>query len=550
MTRINFLFAIAILAFVYSSPAEDSLGKIAIIKADDIRGISANWNRFFAVSKERGVKVSAGIICNSLQGDKSDYLKWLRTHHTSGFVEFWNHGWDHKQWKTGEGKSLREFSGCGYDHQKKHFEDSQELMKRVLGVAPAAFGSPYNAIDADTIKVMQENTDMRLLFCYGANELDDKLLAPMRLRGESDGTGRPNFEKFKMAYAKSKELSFTSIQFHPNSFKDQHFAEYGKILDFLITEGWSFVLPSEYIAMQENPQAEWLKEARIGAFMHFLPNQADGPELVDAFDVNAVAEQLESMGARYFVFTLGQNSGWFNSPNSIYDRALAVKPGDRCAKRDLPLELYKALNPRGIRLMLYLPCQTPNRDILAQKAFGLPEGPKDQPLDIAFAKQWAKVIHEWSARYGDKVSGWWFDGGYKHIHFNEEIARIYADAVKRGNPQSIVTFNPGVRLIRYMHAEDYTAGELNEPFEVVPTSRWVDGSQWHALTYFGSKWGKRDLRFKTKQWETWVKSAVDHGGAVTLDMGPNMNPQLGPIGVFSNEQVDRFRIIANESTIR
>ena len=146
----------------------------------------------------------------------------------------------------------------------------------------------------------------------------------------------------------------------------------------------------------------------------------------------------------------------------------AVAPGERCARRDLPLDLHRALQPEGIRLMLYLPCQTPNADRRAQRAFGLPEGRKDQPINEEFAHKWAKVIHEWSSRYGDKVAGWWFDGGYQHIHFNEAIARIYADAVKRGNPRAIVTFNPGVKLVRHTRAEDYTAGELNEPFDCPP----------------------------------------------------------------------------------
>jgi 3-methyl-2-oxobutanoate hydroxymethyltransferase len=62
------------------------------------------------------------------------------------------------------------------------------------------------------------------------------------------------------------------------------------------------------------------------------------------------------------------------------------------------------------------------------------------------------VIQEWSDRYGDKVAGWWFDGGYDHIKFNEAIAQTYAKAVKHGNPNAIVTFNPGVRLIRHTQA--------------------------------------------------------------------------------------------------
>jgi len=298
------------------------------------------------------------------------------------------------------------------------------------------------------------------------------------------------------------------------------------------------------LAADKSPQTDWLKEARIGAFMHFLPASAEQFAKVNDFDVEALASQLEGMGARFFVFTLGQNAGWCNAPNATYDRITGYQPGERCAARDLPLELYRALHPKGIRLMLYLPCQTPNGDSRAQKAFGLPQGPKDQPLDLAFAKQWAAVIHEWSARYGDKVSGWWFDGGYAHIHFSEEIASRYADAVKRGNPKAIVTFNPGVSLKRHTQAEDYTAGELNDPFEVVPASRWVNGSQWHALTFLGSTWGQRNVRHPTERWREWFQKVAAQGGVVTLDMGPNWDPKAGPIGAFDPAQAQQFRAIA------
>ena len=299
-------------------------------------------------------------------------------------------------------------------------------------------------------------------------------------------------------------------------------------------------------ATDKSPQTDWLKEARIGAFMHFLPGDEASFAKVNDFDVVSLAVQLERMGAKYFVFTLGQNSGWFNAPNTTYDRITGYQPGERCAVRDLPMELYQELSKKGIRLMLYLPCQVPNCDKRAQKAFGLPEGPKDQPLDVAFAKQWAEVIYEWSSRYGDKVAGWWFDGGYDHIHFNEDIAQIYADAVKRGNPYAIVTFNPGVKLVRHTQAEDYTAGELNEPFEYIPESRWVDGSQWHALTFLGSMWGKRDIRYPTEQWQEWFKKVVAQGGVVTLDMGPNMDPANGTVGGYDVEQERQFQAIAKE----
>ncbi len=285
---------------------------------------------------------------------------------------------------------------------------------------------------------------------------------------------------------------------------------------------------------------DWFAAAGYGVFAHLLPGDPASLAKVEAFDVEAVAEQLSAMGAGYFVLTLGQNSGYFNSPNATYDRITGYAAGERCSRRDLPAELADALARRDIRLMLYLPCQTPNRDAKAQRAFGLPEGPRDQPLDDAFAAQWAAVIQDWSDRYGERVAGWWFDGGYQHIHFNAAIAQVYAAAVKHGNPKAIVSFNPGVKLIKYMPSEDYTAGELNEPFEQVPDGRFVDGSQWHALTYVGSRWGGRDTRHPAAQWASWVKSVVEREGVVTLDMGPNWDANAGPIGTFATAQVEQM----------
>jgi hypothetical protein len=303
------------------------------------------------------------------------------------------------------------------------------------------------------------------------------------------------------------------------------------------------LLTAETPAATNNPNTDWLHAAKYGVFMHLLPADAQGLTRVSQFDVEALAKQLEKMGAKYFAITLGQNSGYFNSPNAVYDRYTGYQAGERCSTRDLPLDLAAALKPRGIRLMLYLPCQTPNGDGRAQKAFGLPVGGRDQPIDLAFAGKWAEVIQEWSDRYGDKVSGWWFDGGYQHIRFNESIAEVYARAVKHGSSNAIVSFNPGVKLVRHTQAEDYTAGELNEPFGVVPSSRWLAGSQWHALTYLGSNWSRRDTRHPAEKWANWVAAVAAKGGVVTLDMGPNWNPQTGPIGALAEEQIAQVMAI-------
>jgi len=299
------------------------------------------------------------------------------------------------------------------------------------------------------------------------------------------------------------------------------------------------------LAGEKNPATDWMPAAKVGVFMHFLPSQTSYP-LVDAFDVPAVTRQVVESGARYFVFTLGQNSGYMNAPNATYERLAGYEPYARCARRDLPKELAAALAPHGIKLLCYLPCQTPNRDLTAIHSFGLPREPVngDRKIDQAFALKWADVIREWSVRYGDSVAGWWFDGAYAHVGFNDEIAAVYAAAAKSGNPKAVVTFNPGVSLKRWTAAEDYTAGELNEPFTHACQGRWLDGSQWHVLTYLGKSWGRRDTRFEDAKWIEWTVSVTAKGGCVTFDLGPNYDPATGPVGSFDSAQLKQLKAVA------
>ncbi len=100
-----------------------------------------------------------------------------------------------------------------------------------------------------------------------------------------------------------------------------------------------------------------------------------------------------------------------------------------------------------------------------------------------------------------------------------------------------------MKVIRWTQAEDYTAGELNAPFTVLPSSRWLDGSQWHALTFLGSHWSARDTRYPAAEWARWVKRVTDAGGVVTLDMGPNWDPKAGPIGSLSEAQMEQMQSV-------
>lgn len=300
--------------------------------------------------------------------------------------------------------------------------------------------------------------------------------------------------------------------------------------------------PSDTNAPPAARRAEWLHRAQWGIFTHYLV----GPEMtaeawnrqVDAFNVTGLVKQIEVSGAAYYVVTLGQNSGHYCSPNAAYDRISGIRPS-KCSRRDLVAELHAALAPKGIKLMLYLPSQTPCQDRAAKKAFGLPQDGWNEPIDEAFAKKWAEVIGEWSARYGRNVAGWWFDGAYGQVGFNEAIARIYAESARTGNPDSIVTFNPGIKLIRYTQAEDYTAGEINEPQKVTCGGRWVNGSQWHMLSYLGPTWGASPPRFKDAEVIEITRNAIKAGGVVTWDV------PIQPAGLIPEPFINQLVALRN-----
>jgi len=237
------------LLFAISAPAATQ--RIAIVKSDDITAENPKWDRSFKIANDMGIKVSAGIITESLEKQGPEYIKWLKKWDTSGRVEFWNHGWDHKRWNE-EGKEKSEFGNSGYDHQIEHLQKAQAAYKSALGKDYTTFGSPFNAMDADTAKALNKVPELKFIFCIpgaaATTALTGKLLLPMNLRGEHDGTGKPNFAKFKEDYAKKDrpDLTFAAIQFHPMGFSEQGFQDYAAILEFLKSEGWTFMLPSEY----------------------------------------------------------------------------------------------------------------------------------------------------------------------------------------------------------------------------------------------------------------------------------------------------------------
>jgi len=296
----------------------------------------------------------------------------------------------------------------------------------------------------------------------------------------------------------------------------------------------------------ENHRTDWFRDAKWGVFMHYMADTVlKGDQItvtnwnaaVDAFDVNGLADQLASIGAGYFVLTMGQNSGFYCSPNTTYDKVTGIAPS-KCSRRDLVAELSRALHAKKIRLMVYLPSGAPDRDKAAMTALEWKPGRyplwtyengKSKGLDnrlVSFQRKWESVIAEWSKRWGANVCGWWFDGCYypdaMYRHPDPPNFASFAAAARAGNRSSIVAFNPGVLnpIITLTPEEDYTAGEINEPGKVVCAGPRVGTAHFHMLSYLGPNWCQKPPRFNAQQVVSFSRSIIDKEGTVTWDVPP------------------------------
>jgi alpha-L-fucosidase-like protein len=291
----------------------------------------------------------------------------------------------------------------------------------------------------------------------------------------------------------------------------------------------------------------WMKDAKFGVMNHYLSdwmarthnltmNVEKWNSLVDGFDVERLAAQLESVGAAYYVITIGQNSGYYLTPNATYDRYTGITPS-KCSRRDLVAALSSALSKRGIKLVAYLPSGAPAGDRRAREALEWQNGPF---RNAEFQLKWEAVIREWAERWKDKVAGWWFDGCYwpnAMYRGDPPNYATFALAARAGNPMAVIAFNPGVvpRLISVTPYEDYTAGEIDDLTKLTirrETEGKVDGRQIHVLSFMGRTWGMGEPRMSGAEAAKWTQMVLSQQGAMTWDVpvgldGAIAEPYLG-----------------------
>jgi len=236
------------------------------------------------------------------------------------------------------------------------------------------------------------------------------------------------------------------------------------------------------------------------------------------------------------MFTLGQNSGYYCSPNATFDSIVGVNPGDLCSLRDLPMDLIGALEEHNIPLILYLPGNPPVGNKLVCEKFQYPF--KNDSATSQYNQPILEtMIREWSLRYGDGVKGWWFDGLYSwnsirstrmDMSLKHNIS-THTLAAKAGNKQSIVSYNYGFGQIQVNTPYcDYSSGE-KRTIDEFPSDRWVeDGVQWFLFTYLGEKWGGKGQQFETGELVSMKEKIIKGGGVLCLEVVVDARGEILP----------------------
>lgn len=296
-----------------------------------------------------------------------------------------------------------------------------------------------------------------------------------------------------------------------------------------------------------------MQEAKWGVMIHYqaswLANENDleritmekWNDLIDNFDCEGLAKQLADVGAGYLIITVRHTRHFFMAPNATFDRYMGDAPSI-CSNRDLIVDLSRALDRYDIPLIVYLPGQFSIAPA-ERKAFAYD---RDDPRLAEAYLRWQEVVREFSIRWGDKVAGWWIDGTYRpnttSRHPDIPNFASKAAAMRAGNPDSIVAFNPGVfpRVMSLTPHEDYTAGEITGPGNI----RWmynkdgiIDGAQIHILSYLGRTWGRGEPRFTSEEVIRHSKNINAVQGAITWDV------QAHPSGLIKEPFLEQLSLL-------
>lgn len=318
------------------------------------------------------------------------------------------------------------------------------------------------------------------------------------------------------------------------------------------------ILPLLFLTSGASAQVPIWETMKYGLFVHFVYGEEYGlmtpmtpsggePEdindFADSFDVEKFAEDVESMGFEYVIFT-----AWHANMNLLYPSEVMKKwrGPEHTSRRDLIADLYDALSSRGIELCLYSHIWVGNDFHPAgdgyyyydnrtgmltedQKKTGYPQSVEgDSEIWDNFVNE---VYDEMSSRYGDRIAAYWFDGTWT---WNVDKTRIM-NTIRRTNSHCAFIANgtPDHGLpycskeVGYPEGDNYSFEMDYPPVSASDVTTWpayerhvaiIQGGNWWASTSGTPKFSPESVFLYTV-----LQAAANNNGGVSWSFSPFVN---------------------------
>ena len=257
-------------------------------------------------------------------------------------------------------------------------------------------------------------------------------------------------------------------------------------------------------AMAMRYQPDWFKNAGYGLMFQWT-NRATPPtgdikpweQKVEDFDLDGFVKLVEESGAAYVLWSVTWGQQYISAPLKSLD---AIIPG-RTTKRDLLGEMADALDELGVKLIFYYHYGYDCNHSVDKEWMEASGGYSADKTE--FYNNFKAVVGEMGERYGDKLHGWWFDGGQRfyNCHFDNSqgdqgiLSAPFKELTltsRKGNKERVIAYNSWIkpRLTEY---QDYYGGEGGRSFSNLENGLFPDGPkkglQAHGCFILEREWG-------------------------------------------------------------
>ncbi len=248
-------------------------------------------------------------------------------------------------------------------------------------------------------------------------------------------------------------------------------------------------------------------------------------EYANDFDLPAFVEMVKGTGASYVIWSITWCEYLMCAPIKSVDRYLGHS--ENTSTRDLIGEMADALKKEGIKFMLYY-----HRGEIHQVPWFQGEDYPHEEFSkrgtgdrSVFFDSWVEIITEIGERYGDRVDGWFIDGGF--VYYPAPYERM-GQAMRAGNPNRITSWNSWY-IVKYTDFQDASFGEGSRggrgPHSAGPNSdgRYISGQYkgllQHGMFEMENAWG-------VKQPNQYIKTKItpEQGVKIVTNARTNSAP--------------------------